>query len=66
MMTLLIMFFLINPMAQTDSSHLYNPYRYDSGILGEESPCGLKKTEATILKVILKSSYFDGPYHYGI
>lgn len=55
-----------NSMAQTDSSHLHNPYGYASGILGEESPCGLKRTGATILKVIFKSSYFDGPYHCGI
>lgn len=50
-------------MAQTDSSHLHNPYRYASDIQGEESSCGLKGTGATILKLILTSSYFDGPYH---
>lgn len=56
----------INTMAQTYSSLLHDPYRYASGILEQESSCGLKKTGGTILKVILISSYFDGPYHYGI
>lgn len=56
----------INTMVPTDSSHLHDPYRYASCILGEEPSCRLKRIGAAILKVILTSSYFDGPNLYGI
>lgn len=46
----------------SDSIHLHDPYRYAWGILGEESSCGMKRSGATILKVILTSSHFDDPY----
>lgn len=50
-------------MAQIDSSHLCDHYRCALDILGGEESCGQRRMKATILKIIFKSTYFNGLYH---
>lgn len=52
-------------MAQIDSSHLCDHYRCPLDILEGEESCEQRRMEATILKIIFKSTCLNDCYCYG-